>query len=343
MSKKRDYGQGSLYRRKGCARWIIQYYVDGQRKCEPTGLTSRVDAQKLLTARLAAVNRGEAVATIKQVRVRELWENRMRYAKGRTIKDAKLRWKRLEPFFGGMLATRVTPQLVMEYRAQRAATPYRGKLPTVATINRELEALRRAYRQAQQDGLVQVVPHIHIEAEDNTRTGFVPDAKVEALRRQAGELWLRTMVELGCSYGWRKGEMLGLTVGQLDFAKNVIRLEVGTTKNKQAREVPLLPGSAVRTLLQQCCHGKQGTERVLTREDGSVVKYPRVAWERLPCAVGWAITCAALRVAATSRTRWAAAPSATQGSGCIAACWCMTCGARQHVHCATQAWRSKWR
>jgi integrase len=37
----------------------------------------------------------------------------------------------------------------------------------------------------------------------------------------------------------------------------------------------------LRQLLSQCCHGKQPSDGVLTRDDGSQVLYPQRAWHRL--------------------------------------------------------------
>ena len=275
---RRDQGQGSLYRRG--RRWCIQYYADGRRVIESTGQTDRTEAQKLLNQRLAAVANGQPTQ-VRQVRIGELWEHRLKYAKGRTVVDCTVRWRKLKPFFANILAHRLTPQHVMQYRALRAQQGV-----AVATVNREIEALRRAFRLAQQDGLVATVPHFHIERENNTRTGFVPDAKLDELRQAAArELWLRTFVEIGAMYGWRRGEMLGLTVAQVDFAANLIRLEVGTTKNKDAREVPMT--TTVRVLLQQCCHGKKPADFVLTRgKPPRPVVDPRVAWCKLCVAVG---------------------------------------------------------
>ena len=74
-----------------------------------------------------------------------------------------------------------------------------ARLPTTATINRELEALGHAYRQAQQDGLLPVVPNIQNGKENKVRTGFVADVKQDQVRSEAKELWLRSLLELGLS------------------------------------------------------------------------------------------------------------------------------------------------
>jgi hypothetical protein len=65
------------------------------------------------------------------------------------------------------------------------------------------------------------------------------------------------MFEVGYTYGWRHEELLDLRVRQVDISAGTIRLEPGTTKNDEGREVSMtLP---VKALLSQCVCGKTGT------------------------------------------------------------------------------------
>jgi integrase len=89
-------------------------------------------------------------------------------------------------------------------------------------------------------------------------------------------LWLRAMFEVGYTYGWRHEELLALRVRQVNLAAGTIRLEPGTTKNSEGREVSMtLP---VKALLSQCIHDKCPDECVFTREDGKPVRDFRGAW-----------------------------------------------------------------
>jgi hypothetical protein len=60
MSRRR--GTGSIFRKPGCAKWVIQFYKDGKRIREATGLTDRAEAQRRLTTRLFQVDRNEFAA-----------------------------------------------------------------------------------------------------------------------------------------------------------------------------------------------------------------------------------------------------------------------------------------
>src|SRR5207253_2158176 len=87
------------------------------------------------------------------------------------------------------------------------------------------------------------------------------------------------------TYCWRRGEVLKLRVRQVDFEANVIRLDVGTTKNRQGREVPM--NTKVRALLSECAEGKSGEDFLFTRDrSGTPVRDFRKAWHNLCCAAG---------------------------------------------------------
>ena len=56
---------------------------------------------------------------------------------------------------------------------------------------------------------------------------------------QDSELWFRALVECGRTHGWRIGEFLDLRVKQVNLLNRTIRLEPGTTKNRERREVTM--------------------------------------------------------------------------------------------------------
>jgi integrase len=80
-----------------------------------------------------------------------------------------------------------------------------------------------------------VLPHL---VENNVRRGFVEQARFRAVALLATELWLRLFLEMAFQYGWRKQELLGLRVRQVDLRTNLIRLDVGTTKDEYGEVQP---------------------------------------------------------------------------------------------------------
>jgi integrase len=115
-------------------------------------------------------------------------------------------------------------------------------------------------------------------AENNVRQGFLEDAQYEKLLESCPEPWFQTVVELGATYGWRIGELTKLRVNQIELANWIIRLNPGTTKNKEGREVKMT--KTVHALLTLCVEGKGPDDYVLTRANRKPVKDFRGAWEK---------------------------------------------------------------
>ncbi len=291
--KLRSYGAGSLFQRKYpdgrvTEAWTIQFSVDGKRVREATGLRSRAEAQKLLAVRLAKVARGEFVKTqTRAALMEELWKTLDAHLRADGRKDTadRLRWQWREhigPVFSLMRASRVTTADIAAYTAKR-----REAKAAPATINRELAALRSMFRLGAEatPPLVDRVPRIHMLTESNVRTGFVEQADFDRLCAATSELWLRTFLELGFTYGWRRGELLGLRVKNVDLLGRKIRLDVGSTKNREGREVALT--TRALELLRACCAGKRPGDVVFTRgEENAPVICMRDAWYALCVKAG---------------------------------------------------------
>jgi len=92
-------------------------------------------------------------------------------------------------------------------------------------------------------------------------------------------LWLRLFLEMAFQYGRRKQEFLGLRVRQVKVRTELIRLDVGTTKNGEGREVTMT--RIIRELVRQAVAGKNSDDYLLTRADGAPVKDFRKVWKNL--------------------------------------------------------------
>jgi integrase len=290
---RRVRGSGSIFRKGTSRTWTIQYYKDDPatgkrvRAREYTSLTSRAEAQRLLNTRLYQVDRGELFDTRKRgARIEELFLAMKENCLNNRREDAaaRLAWQweeHLKTVFANVLAANLTTDAVTGYTRQRQQEGAAN-----ATINRELSALRRMFKLGTQctPPKVRVVPHIPMLKEDNTRRGFVEDADFSRLAAEASELWLRTFLELAFTYGWRKGELLGLRVRQVNLPNRTIRLDPGTTKNRQGREVAMT--GKVEELLRLALAGKGPEKFVLTRANGSRVRDFRTAWYNLCVRAG---------------------------------------------------------
>ncbi|HZL52293.1 MAG TPA: site-specific integrase [Terracidiphilus sp.] len=98
------------------------------------------------------------------------------------------------------------------------------------------------------------------------------------------DLWFRVMVEVGRTYGWRISELREMKVSQVNLLNRTIRLEPGTTKNGEGREVSMT--KAVYELLVGCISGKGADDYVFTRADGKRVKDFREQWRNACVAAG---------------------------------------------------------
>lgn len=275
----RKRGNGSIFRRPGCETYTIQYYAcNGKRVRESTGSGDYRAAQQILRERLTAIGRGEPIEPHRrrQVPVSELYEGLTRHYRinGRKSLDAvERRWKHLKKFFADMAARNITHKILGDYidkRFEEKAAP--------ATINRELAALKTMLRLGSRDHnlTVPLFPHL---VENNVRTGFIEQADFDRLSSLATELWLRLFLEMAFQYGWRKQEILGLRVRQVDARTSLIRLDVGSTKNSEGREVTMTP--AIRELIRQAIAGKKPDDYLLTRSDGLPAKDFRKGWKKL--------------------------------------------------------------
>lgn len=306
---RRVRGSGSLYRKANSRTWCIQYYREGFKKDtegntvldahgnpirarikeqESTGTANQRKAQDMLNERLAQVSRGEWAerpkrpVTIEEL-VTDLKKHYLANGNGDSGSSINRRWAHLQKPFAGVLAANLTTDAVRDYSLRRQREGAAN-----ATINRELATLRRALNLGRRctPAKVKVTPYIPMLKENNVRRGFVEDADFARLRfvAEGSELWMRVFLELAFTYGWRKGELLGLRVRQVNFATSTIRLDAGTTKNLEGREVAMT--ARVAELLRVAVKAKKPDDYVLTREGNRRVKEFRKAWHNLCVLAG---------------------------------------------------------
>jgi integrase len=177
----------------------------------------------------------------------------------------------------------VTTDLVRRYISLRQQEEAEN-----ATINRELSLLKRAFNLAREctPPKVRIVPYIPMLKESNIRKGFLEWEQRDKLASECTQvgLWMRALFEVGSTYGWRHSELALLRVGQLNLIAGSIRLDPGTTKNDDGREVVMT--KPVHELLMQCIQGKGPDDYVFTRNDGRPVRDFRGTWAKICCAAG---------------------------------------------------------
>jgi integrase len=78
-------------------------------------------------------------------------------------------------------------------------------------------------------------------------------------------LWLRAMLELAATFGWRKSSLLSMRVQDVDLAAGTLRQQGSTTKGREGNEVKMTP--ALRTLITACVSDKYPDHFLFTRAD----------------------------------------------------------------------------
>jgi integrase len=274
----RTRGSGSIYLQRGSSVWWVKYYRNGKPYRESTRTSERSKAQQFLRKRLAEITTGDFYGPrCERIRVDELAEDLIREYRinsRSSLPDVETRWRlHLMPFFGNLRAVDVSSDLLSRYVDFRQQQQAKN-----ATINRELACLKRMYYLARKATPPKVyrVPVFSMLQEDNARKGFLEDRDYETLLASNSELWFRSILEVGKTYGWRISELLRMRVKQIELLSRTIRLEPGTTKNKDGREVTMT--NRVYELLKLCVHAKQAEEYVFTRETGKPVREFRYAW-----------------------------------------------------------------
>ena len=136
----------------------------------------------------------------------------------------------LNPIFGKRKAASITTANINAYIARR-----KEQGAATGTINRELEAMRRAFKLGLRSKTVTSMPYIPRLRETNAREGFFTreevDRLVSFLPKDLGRIVL-----FGFLTGWRLGEIQGLEWRNIDFEAEEIR--IFRSKNNDGRVFP---------------------------------------------------------------------------------------------------------
>ena len=99
--------------------------------------------------------------------------------------------------------------------------------------------------------------------------------------------YLRPVVRFAYLTGWRKREILTLTWAQVDVDAGIIRLEPGTTKNNEGREIPFRALPELDALVREQRERTKRVQRTMGtivptvfHRKGQPIKNPRNAWNR---------------------------------------------------------------
>jgi integrase len=218
--------------------WWVQYFSNGKRVRESAYTNNKSIAIKLLNQRKAQSDTRQLIAT--EATVSDLLDHLLsdyrRHSRASIKAVESYVENHVRPGLGRVKAADVTSQQISSYIEQRQ----REKAAS-ASINRELEMLRRAFRLAHEatPPLIYSIPKIALlDTTNAVRTGFVEHTQYAALR---GALppHLRLLWVIGYHLGLRRGEILSLNWSQVDWEAGILRLEGRQTKSRHPRTAPL--------------------------------------------------------------------------------------------------------
>src|SRR4051812_5056926 len=267
--------------------WWIRYSVPGEttERFESSKSTNKSDAVRLLNQRRKQVDDRQVTRTTAAVRdLLQLYLADQKRQGRRSRKQAEGYVRlHLDPAFGKMRASDLNTRQISLFIDQKLAHPY-----AKATVNRWLEALRRAYAlgMKQLPPIVYTVPDIGslmLDETDNVREGFLEHEEYVALRAELPH-HLRLVLVIGYHFGMRRAEILSLRWDQVDWEENLIRLEKRQTKGKQSRVAPLY--GEVRAWLELACYERSpGCPHIITWR-GDSVSDVKTAWNKARVRAG---------------------------------------------------------
>jgi integrase len=230
---RRARGTGSLTKRGDV--WWIRFTADGKRIAETSCSKKRADAVTLLNQRLAEVQEDRYQGPqAGRLTFEDLAAMITDYYDGmRSAVRVSQALSRLREHFGHYAAKNITYDSLNAYKRKR-----RDQKAADGTVKYELSILRQAFNEALTAGKVRYVPPFPKITLENARTEFFTRGEFDAL---AAELppSLRPPIEFAYWTGWRvRSEVLTLKWHQVDFDRGIVRLEPGSTKNKEGREFP---------------------------------------------------------------------------------------------------------
>lgn len=268
MKRRQRRPEGCVYLR-GHVYWLKWTDALGRVCYRSSGSGDRTVAENVLRDELK--RRADGLAASPDPR-RTLVDDLLEALKNRYRVEGRRSGERLEDavehllrLFRGVSAAKVKGSDVLRYanlRLEEKAKP--------ATINRELAALRAAYRLGLDNDLIVAMPRIRLLPENNARQGFADATQLAAICRKLEKRHpdVADAVRFMFITGWRsRSEVLPLTWAQIDFPGGLVRLEPGTTKNNEGRSFPLIP--ELRALLER----RQAITRRCERAQGRIIAH----------------------------------------------------------------------
>ena len=157
----------------------------------------------------------------------------------KSISKIRQHCESLKKVFGNAKARKIRPGNVEEYREKKLLqTHYRGTSYRPASVNREIEVMRRIYNLAMRDEMVDRNPCWKVTrlSEKNARDRVLSAEELDILLKKLPQ-HAADIVAVGYHTGMRAGEIFNLTWDRVNMKEEYFRLEPEDTKTKDPRHV----------------------------------------------------------------------------------------------------------
>ena len=289
--EKRSYGVGRVFKRPGSPNYYVAYMVNGEEKKESSKSTKRSVAVRLLQKRVAELQRGEFLPNKKTTvsNLIDLLFEDYSTNERKSLSEVEKRVERhVRPYFGRMVASRVTKSTIKAYKKFHQQQLRKGKPPSSATINRELAALQRAFNLGYEEEpkLVTRVPKIDKLPEPPPRKGFFEDDEFDRFHSYLPDA-IKAVVTFAYWTSCRFAEILSLRWSQVDLDRGLVRFASDDTKNGEPRTVPLMAKlkATINFLHEQRQMHWPNSPWVFSRQ-GERIRDIRGAWDTASKAAG---------------------------------------------------------
>lgn len=243
-------------------RYSIQYQVDGRRiRKALKGVRSRAEAVKILNQEVADALRGKHQVQREKITFKNMADLFLeKYSKVNKKSWNTSDWvylRRLKPKFGNHELSRISPEMIEEYKAERLATGIKK-----CSVNREVSCLRKIFNVAidwayAADNPVRKVK-LYSEKE-NIRERILAEDEEERLLSVSYQ-HLKPMLIVALNSGMRKSEVFNLKWQNVNFETRQISIK--ESKGGRERKIPI--NSTLSSLLHALKSRNGQSEYVFT-------------------------------------------------------------------------------
>lgn len=296
--RERLWGDGRLYRKVRTKAdgttytepiWWLQFSVDGQVRRESSGTDDQAKAQRLLDKKVAAARAGEPIAPTKSIRLSDLKERFFadyEAKRRRSTPTAKGRWSNLLSILDpDRKAVSITTDDLSDYGRQRV----KGGASD-STVNRELAALKHAYRLALHANVIHAMPSFpERRKEPEPRSNIITSKQAAAIRAYLmnEEPAYADCFDFAMLTAWRKSQVLSLEWEHI--TEDAIRAPGAITKNERAHVLPI--NDALREIIERRRAARMlGSSWVFCRKSGEKIGDFEKVWTAACSAAGCAGT-----------------------------------------------------